>query len=39
MKLKAIMEKTRHSNIDVLAKHYIDDNEPATPYFDKVVGV
>ena len=38
MKLKAIMEKTRHSNIEVLAKHYIDDSEPATPYFDKVLG-
>ena len=37
MKLKAIMEKTRHSNIEVLAKHYIDDSEPATPYFDKVL--
>ena len=39
MKLKAIMEKTRHSNIEVLAKHYIDDQEPAAPYFDKVLGV
>ena len=39
MKLKAIMEKTRHSNIEVLAKHYISDEEPATPYFDKFLGV
>ena len=36
MKLKAIMEKTRHSNIEVLAKHYISDEEPAAPYFDRV---
>ena len=37
MKLKAIMEKTRHSNIDVLAKHYISDEEPASPYFEKML--
>ncbi len=36
MKLKAIMEKTRHANIEVLAKHYISDDEPAAPYFDKL---
>jgi len=39
MKLKAIMEKTRHSNIEVLVKHYISDEEPAAPYFDKVLGI
>jgi len=39
MKLKAIMEKTRHSNIEVLAKHYICDEEPAAPYFDKILGI
>lgn len=41
MKLKAIMEKTRHSNIDVLATHDICDEEPAAPYFDidKVLGI
>lgn len=32
MGLKAIQVKTRHSNIETLAKHYIDDSEPATPY-------
>ena len=37
MKLKAIMEKTRHSNIDVLAKHYISDEEPASPYFERML--
>ena len=33
MKLKAIQEKTRHASIEVLTKHYIHDNEPASPYF------
>jgi integrase len=36
MGLKAIMEKTRHSNIEVLARHYISDEEPATPYLSKM---
>ena len=37
MKLKAIQGLTRHANIEVLAKHYIDDREPASPYFDRVL--
>ena len=37
MKLKAIQEKTRHSSIEVLAKHYIHDEEPASPYFEKIL--
>ncbi len=37
MKLKAIMQKTRHANIEILAKHYIDDEEPASPYFDRIL--
>lgn len=37
MKLKAIMQKTRHANIEVLAKHYINDDEPASPYFDRML--
>ena len=36
MKLKAIQEKTRHSSIEVLTKHYISDEEPASPYFEKI---
>jgi integrase/recombinase XerD len=32
MGLKAIQEKTRHANIEVLCKHYISDEEPATPH-------
>jgi integrase/recombinase XerD len=38
MHLKAIQEKTRHASIEVLAKHYIDDSEPASPHFDKLFG-
>lgn len=34
MKIKAIQEKTRHANIDVLMKHYIHDEDPASPYFE-----
>lgn len=37
MKLKAIQEKTRHASIEVLTKHYIHDNEPASPYFAAVL--
>jgi len=37
MKIVAIQEKTRHANIDVLVKHYIDDNESASPYFKKIL--
>ena len=32
MGLKAIQEKTRHANIEVLTRHYISDEEPASPY-------
>ena len=37
MGLKAIQEKTRHANIEVLTRHYIDDGEPASPHFDKIL--
>lgn len=36
MRIKALAEKTRHSSIDTLIKHYVDDSEPAGPYFAKV---
>ncbi len=36
MKLKAVQEKTRHASIETLTKHYIDDSEAASPFFDKV---
>ncbi len=37
MGIKAIMEKTRHANIEVLVKHYIHDEEPASPYFERML--
>lgn len=37
MGIKAIQEKTRHANIEVLVKHYIHDEEPASPYFAKML--
>lgn len=37
MGLKAIQEKTRHANIDVLTRHYISDEEPASPHFDRIL--
>lgn len=37
MGLKAIQEKTRHANIEVLTRHYISDEEPASGYFDKIL--
>lgn len=35
MQLKAIQNKTRHANINVLVQHYIYDEEPATPFLEK----
>ena len=35
MGLRAIQNKTRHTSIEVLAKHYIDDGEKASGYFEK----
>ena len=37
MGIKAIQEKTRHANIEVLVKHYIHDEEPASPYFARIL--
>ena len=37
MKIKAIQEKTRHASIEVLVKHYIHDQEAASPYFAAVL--
>jgi integrase len=36
MQIKAIQGKTRHASIETLVKHYIHDEEPATPYFNKI---
>jgi integrase/recombinase XerD len=37
MGLKAIQEKTRHASMEVLTRHYISDEAPASPYFDKIL--
>jgi len=37
MGLKAIQEKTRHANIEVLTRHYISDEEPASPHVDRIL--
>ena len=37
MGLKAIQSKTRHASIETLTKHYIHDEDPASPYLEKVL--
>jgi integrase len=37
MGIKAIQEKTRHASIETLVKHYVYDNEPASPYLEKML--
>ena len=37
MGLKAIQEKTRHANIEVLTRHYISDEERASGYLAKIL--
>jgi integrase len=36
MKLRAVQNLTRHANIETLCKHYIDDNEPASPVLERI---
>lgn len=38
MGLKAIRVKTRHTSMEVLTRHYIHDEEPATPYLSRARG-
>jgi integrase len=38
MKIRAIQEKTRHSNIETLMKHYVYDDDQASPYLAKIIG-
>ena len=38
MDLKSVQMKTRHSNIETLARHYLDSSEPAREYLDKMIG-
>lgn len=37
MGLKTIQGKTRHASLEVLTKHYIDDEEPASGYLAKAL--
>jgi len=37
MGLKAIQLKTGHSNIETLAKHYVDDSESTVSYFQQIL--
>ncbi len=37
MKVVALKEKTRHSDIGTLVEHYIDDSEPARGYLEKML--
>jgi hypothetical protein len=37
MKSKAFQEKTRYTSVDILMKHYVHDEEQATPYLQKVL--
>ena len=37
MRIKAIQLQTRHSAIETLTKHYIDDRERAAPYLNKAL--
>jgi integrase len=38
MDLKSVQGKTRHANIETLARHYLDSNDPATPFLDRMMG-
>lgn len=38
MDLKSVQMKTRHANIETLAKHYLDSSEAATPFLDRMIG-
>lgn len=37
MKIRAIQEKTRHSNVETLMKHYVHDDDQASPYLEKIL--
>lgn len=37
MKIRAIQEKTRHTNAETLMKHYVHDDDRATPYLSKIL--
>jgi len=37
MGLRAIQLKTRHANMEVLLRHYVDDSAPASPHLEKIL--
>jgi integrase len=37
MGIKAVQAKTRHENVETLLKHYVDDDEPANKYIEKML--
>jgi site-specific recombinase XerD len=37
MGIEAVQAKTRHENIETLLKHYVDDEEPANKYIEKML--
>ncbi|MBA7481040.1 Tyrosine recombinase XerC [subsurface metagenome] len=37
MPVSSIQKKTRHSNLETLAKHYLSNDEPAESYLDKML--
>lgn len=37
MRVKALQKFSRHSSVNTLLKHYVDDEEPARNYADKIV--
>jgi integrase len=37
MGIKVIQAKTRHENVETLLKHYVDDDEPANKYIEKML--
>jgi integrase len=39
MDLKSVQGKTRHANLETLARHYLDSNEPARPFLDRMMAV
>ncbi|GAJ03543.1 unnamed protein product, partial [marine sediment metagenome] len=37
MPVSSIQKKTRHSNLETLAKHYLSNDEPAESYLNKML--
>ena len=39
MPIHAVQEHSRHSNIETMTSHYVDDRQPVRPYLDTLLGV